>query len=131
MTNSKNHVLLIIMLIAGILLFFSACRTILIDSGSHDNGTVKPHKPDHNPPPKPEKGISKGDVITVTGRVERNGNQYYIHDVNSSRTFRIVSLGQHEKNALYKREGDVVKIRLKVVSVESKFSYVTEFITLY
>jgi hypothetical protein len=131
MTNSKYQALLVLFLLLGIFLLFSACRTIVISDDDSSGGTVRPHKPDHNPPPKPERGIRKGDVVTVTGRVERDGNHYYIHDVNSSRTFRLVSLGQHEKNALYKRDGDVVKIRMKVISVESNFSFVTEFISLY
>jgi hypothetical protein len=131
MTNSKHQVLLILILLLGIFLLFSACRTIIVDTGSHDNGTVKPHKPNHNPPPQHEQGLRKGDVVTVTGRVDRDGNHYNIHDVDSSRTFRLVSLGQREKNALYKREGDVVRIRIKIISVESRYSYVAEFISLH
>jgi hypothetical protein len=109
MTNSKHQALLILILLLGIFLLFSACRTIIVDTGSHDNGTVKPHKPDHNPPPQHEQGLRKGDVVT----------------------FRLVSLGQREKNALYKREGDVVRIRIKIISVESRYSYVAEFISLH
>ncbi len=128
MTNRRNHFLKVLVLILSVFVLFSACRTIVIDSGGSSNGgkPVRPHKPPH----KPERGIRKGDVVTVTGRVERDGNHYYIHDVNASRTFRVVSLGQHEKNALYKRDGKIVRIRLKVISVESRGSFVTHFVSL-
>jgi DNA/RNA endonuclease YhcR with UshA esterase domain len=125
MNNSKKNIAIIILLVIGALLLFSACRTIVIHS-DNDDGSRPPKKPD-----KPESHISVGDVITVRGRVERERNHYYIHDINSSRTFRVVDLSQQEKNALYEREGDVVKIKLKVSSVESRYSIVAHFVKLY
>jgi len=128
MKNSKMNIAVVIFLVIGVFLLFSACRTIVIH-GDDDGGSRPPKKPDK--PDKPDKHISKGDVIIVTGRVEREKNYYYIHDVNSSRSFRVVGLSQGEKNALYERDGEVVKIKLKVTSVESKHSYVTHFVKLY
>ena len=128
MKNTRMNIALAILLILGVLLLFSACRTIVIHSDYDDDDGSRPHP---KPKPKPERGISAGDVVIVTGRVERDRNHYYIHDVNSSRTFRVVQLNQQEKNALYERDGEVIKIKLKVTSVESKYSIVAHFVKLY
>jgi hypothetical protein len=130
MKNTKKNIAVAIILILGVLLLFSACRTIVIHSDYDDDDDSRPH-PKPKPKPKPKPHISVGDVVIVTGRVERDRNHYYIHDVNSSRTFRIVQLNQQEKNALYERDGEVVKIKLKVTSVESRYSIVAHYVKLY
>jgi hypothetical protein len=125
MNNSKINSVIIILLIIAVLFVFSACRTIVVHSDDDDDDGGS------RPPKKPKNGISKGDVITVRGRVERDGNNFYIHDVNSSNTFKMVGLSKGEKAALYKRQEDVIKIRIKIVSVGSKHFYNASVINIY
>ena len=126
MKISKKNFVIIILLILAAFALISACRTIIVHADDDYDDDYKP-----KPKPKPKPRIRVGSIVVVTGSVERQKNRYYIHDTRSSKSFRVVDLSKSEKKALYKREGDVVKIKLKVVSVESKTFFVARIVKLY
>jgi hypothetical protein len=70
----------------------------------------------------PKKGGSvhaKGEVVVITGRVVHSGNQSYLEDQASDEVFRFVGLQKDEAATLTRLAGHVVRIRLKIISVES------------
>jgi hypothetical protein len=132
MKDSKKYILWIIFILLTFFLIFPECKTLVISGyEDKDNDRNRDREKDRDRDRPHQREIRVGDVITVTGRVGREGNHYSISDVNSSNTFVLLGLGGNEKNTLYKNEGDVVKIRLKIVSVESRNSYSANCIEIY
>lgn len=136
MKSTKKNIALAIILILGVLMLFSACRTIVIHSDYDDDDDSrpqpKPHKPEPKPQPKPEpKGIQSGDVIVVRGVISKASYTYYVEDLDSGRDFKLVGLNKSEEQLLYKLIGRSVKVQIKVVSVHSKKSYNAMLIQVY
>lgn len=68
---------------------------------------------------KGESVHAKGEVVVITGKVVHSGNKSYVEDQTSGDVFRFVGLQKDEAAALARLAGRVVRVRLKIISVES------------
>lgn len=65
----------------------------------------------------------KGQVVDILGSVEVDKHQITIVDRSSSALFRLVGLRPDEQKSLAKLAGEIVKLRLKVISTESSHAF--------
>jgi hypothetical protein len=65
----------------------------------------------------------KGQVADILGRVEVDKHQITIVDQSSSALFRLVGLRSDEQKSLANLAGEIVRLRLKVISTESAHAF--------
>jgi hypothetical protein len=68
---------------------------------------------------KNESVHAKGEVVVITGKVVHGGNKSYLEDRTSGDVFRFVGLRKDEAEALARLAGRIVRVRLRIISVES------------
>jgi hypothetical protein len=68
---------------------------------------------------KNESAHAKGEVVVITGKVVHSGNKSYLEDRTSGDVFRFVGLRKDEAAALARLAGRIVRVRLRIISVES------------
>ena len=70
----------------------------------------------------PKKGVlvpSKGAIVVIVGKIDVRGKEISLEDQSSDNVYRFVGLKKDETISLERLEGRVVRIRLKIISMES------------
>ncbi len=65
------------------------------------------------------KTLTKGETGQVTGRLDKDKNQYLLTDSRTGVLYRFVGLGKDGEKQLDPHVGKTVTVRLKVISTES------------
>jgi len=67
--------------------------------------------------------FQKGQELGIHGRIVMNRNQVLLEDQNSPAVFRLVGLRPEHREELSRHAGELIWVRLKVISVESARLY--------
>jgi hypothetical protein len=114
--NVKRSILLIaaVVLTLGV----TGCGTLFFGVSSGQRRNEPRHKPESERPL-----FQKGQVLEIRGRIMADRNQVMLQDQNSPAVFRLVGLRPEQRNALIRRGGESISLRLKVISIESARVY--------
>ncbi len=73
---------------------------------------------------------AKGETASITGKLEKDKNQYILTDVKSGVSYRFVGLKKEDEAQLSPYVGKSVTVKLKVKSTESAKVDIAEFIAI-
>jgi flagellar basal body-associated protein FliL len=124
MRKTMKHVLLLCTAIA-IVLSIVGCASFggfmfIPKKGGSENGGSEKRGSAHE----------KGEVVVITGKVVRHGNQFTLEDRGSNDVFRFVGLRKDDDAAFERLAGRVVSIRLRIISVESAKSINAQLVAI-
>ena len=117
--NAKRSILLIAAV--ALALGVAGCGTLFFSATLGPDREAPKHVP--NKPDRDRPLFQKGQVVGIRGRIVVNKHQVMLEDQNSPAVFRLVGLRPEQRKALSRRAGEIIWVRLKVISMESARVY--------
>jgi len=107
---------------------FAVCAAVLVVSlaGCATFGVLVQQPPAAGTSKTP----AKGDTGSITGRLEKNKNQYVLTDARTGIAYRFVGLGKDGEKQLAPWVGKTVTVRLEVISTESAKAVNARFVAI-
>jgi hypothetical protein len=118
--NVKRSILLIaaVVLTLGVTGLADARGTLYIGASSGERRNEPRRAPVRERPL-----FQRGQVLDIRGRITADRNQIMVQDQNSPAVFRLVSLRPEQRRDLLRRSGDLIVVRLRVISIQSARVY--------
>jgi hypothetical protein len=73
---------------------------------------------------------AQGETVSITGRLEKEKNQYVLTDTKSGVTYRFVGLKKAEEAGLSPYVGKTITVKLVVKSTESAKAHIAQLIAI-